>query len=97
MSRMTTRSMTRKMQEMQKLKEIEEERCMTRSMCDLSKKRFHEDPYPLCKRQRIQHEQNDGICLTMMMFLITIVNACVFLIYCYIYHLELQFQQSVEN
>ena len=106
MSRMTTRSMTRaKMNTtrnpkfnydtINKVKNEERNKIMdrriTRSMCDYSNKRFHEDPYPQNKRQRIQQEQ-DGACLAWMMLMLTLVNTCVFLSYCYLYKLEVIFK-----
>ena len=66
-------------------------RMMTRSMTQhLPKKRFHEDPYPPVKRRRVQ--KDDGFCLILLMLLITVVNMVSFLIYCYIYQLELRFE-----
>ena len=95
---MTTRSMTRAMQDAKihaaKIQSIIEEmeqtsRPTTRSMRDLSHKRFHEDPYPTNKRPRIERECEKGECLVWMMLAITLINAGVFLYYCYIFHLEL--------
>jgi hypothetical protein len=101
MSRMTTRSMTRAMQDAKihaaKIQSIIEEmqqmnRPTTRSMSDLSHKRFHEDPYPSNKRPRIERDTEKGECLVWMMFAITLINAGVFLYYCYVYHLEFEVQ-----
>jgi len=69
---------------------------MTRSMTkEIAKKRFHEDPYPPTKRQRITKTKEDsGLCLLFMMTLITFLNFVIFLIYCYIYYLEVQYPQG---
>jgi len=64
----------------------------TRSMSDLSHKRFHEAPYPSNKRQQIERDPEKGECLVWMMFAVTLINAGVFLYYCYVYHLEFEVQ-----
>ena len=61
-------------------------RMVTRSMTrDMPKKRFHEDPYPPTKRRRIKRDDPCDVMICML-FICTIVNGIMFLIYCYYYY-----------